>query len=95
MIRHIVFFKLKDNSGANKTVVKTKILSLRDKIAGVKQIEMGVNFSKEMRAYDLALIVDFDTLADLQAYAIHPLHLEVLEDIKKLVEKTHVVDYEL
>jgi len=94
MIRHIVFFKLKDNSGANKTFVKTRILSLRDKIKGVKQIEMGVNFSEEMRAYDLALLACFDTVADLQAYATHPLHLEVLAEIKKLVEKTRVVDYE-
>ncbi|WP_331774879.1 Dabb family protein [Sulfurospirillum sp. 1612] len=95
MIRHIVFFKLKESSAANKTAVKTKILSLKGKIEGVQHIEMGLNFSKETRAYDLALIVDFDTLSALQYYATHPQHLEALGAIKNLVEKTHVVDYEL
>ena len=93
MIKHIVFFKLEDNSQANKEAVKTRIMGMKGKIALLKHIEVGVNFSPEERAFDLALVTDFETKEDLQAYAIHPLHVEVVTFLKSINTVTKVVDY--
>ena len=93
MIKNIVFFKLEDNSEANKEAVKTRIMGMKGKIALLKHIEVGVNFSPEERAFDLALVTDFETKEDLQAYAIHPLHVEVVTFLKSINTVTKVVDY--
>ena len=93
MIKHIVFFKLEDNSEANKEAVKTRIMGMKGKIDVLKHIEVGVNFSPEERAFDLALVTDFETKEALQAYAIHPLHVEVVTFLKSINTVTKVVDY--
>lgn len=93
MIKHIVFFKLEDNSEANKETVKARIIGMKGKIDVLKHIEVGVNFSPEERAFDLALVTDFETKEDLQAYAIHPLHVEVVTFLKSINTVTKVVDY--
>jgi len=94
MIKHIVFLKLEDNSMENKQVFKNKIMSLKGKIDVLKYIEVGINFSKEERAYDLSLITDFETKEDLQAYAVDPIHVEVIKFLKSKNTITKVVDYE-
>lgn len=94
MIKHIVFLKLEDNSEQNKQAFKDKIMSLKGKIDVLKYIEVGINFSKEERAYDLSLITDFETKEDLQSYAVDPIHVEVLKFLKSKNTVTKVVDYE-
>ena len=60
MVKHIVFFKLEDNSYENKETIRYMILNLKDKISVIKGFEVGINFSQEQRAYDLALVSDFE-----------------------------------
>lgn len=93
MIKHIVFFKLEDNSETNKEAIKARIMGMKGKIDLLKHIEVGVNFSPEERAFDLALVTDFETKEELQAYAIHPLHVEVVTFLKSINTVTKVVDY--
>ncbi|MEZ7934194.1 MAG: Dabb family protein [Sulfurospirillum sp.] len=94
MVKHIVFFKLPDNSEANKQAVKDRIMSMQGKLDFVKHLEVGLNFSPEERAFDVALISDFETKEDLQTYATHPIHVEVVNFIKSLNAVSKVVDYE-
>lgn len=94
MIRHIVFFKLQDSSEVNKQLVKDRIMSMQGKMDFVKHLEVGINFSTEERAFDLALISDFETKEDLSTYATHPIHVEVVNFIKSLNTVSKVVDYE-
>lgn len=94
MIKHIVFLKLQDNSENNKQIFKDKIMSLQGKIDVLKNIEVGINFSTEERAFDLALMTDFQSHEDLNAYAINPIHVEVLNFLKSQNTLTKVVDYE-
>ncbi|WP_024955036.1 Dabb family protein [Sulfurospirillum arcachonense] len=94
MIKHIVFFKLEDNSQEHKQIIKDKLLSLQDKIEVLKSTEVGLNFATEDRAYDLALLCDFESKEDLQAYAIHPVHVEFVNYVKSKNTITKVVDYE-
>lgn len=94
MVRHIVFFKLEDNSDTNKQRVKDRIMSMQGKMDFVKHLEVGINFSPEERAFDLALISDFETREDLNTYATHPIHVDVVNFIKSLNTVSKVVDYE-
>jgi len=94
VIRHIVFFKLEDNSNEHKKFVQEKIMSMKGKIAELKQIEVGINFADEERAYDLSLISDFESKEDLQSYAVNPLHVEIIKYLKSKNTITKVVDYE-
>ncbi|WP_458700403.1 Dabb family protein [Sulfurospirillum sp. 1307] len=94
MVKHIVFFKLEDNSNEHKEYVKNLIMDLKDKIEVIQAYEVGINFSDEERAYDLALISDFKSKEDLQTYATHPLHVEVVNYLRSKNTVTKVVDYE-
>ena len=94
MVKHIVFFKLPDSAKAKQEALKERIMSLQGKIDVLLHIEVGINFSPEERAFDLALITEFKCKEDLHAYAVHPLHLEVVAFIKSLNAMSKVVDYE-
>jgi len=69
-------------------------MSMQGKLDFVKHLEVGLNFSPEERAFDVALISDFETKEDLQTYATHPIHVEVVNFIKSLNAVSKVVDYE-
>jgi hypothetical protein len=87
-------FKFKDeNKDENIEKVKNELNCLVDKIDELKSIEVGVNFAKEDRAFDLSLYSKFDSKEDLNAYAIHPEHLKVVKLIKSVVLESKVVDY--
>ncbi|OQX73611.1 MAG: stress responsive protein [Campylobacteraceae bacterium 4484_4] len=93
MVRHIVFFKLNENTPANKEALREKLLTLKPHIGELKALEVGINFSESERAYDLALVSDFEDEAALKRYATHPYHLDVIAYIKEVCSDTKVVDY--
>ena len=96
MIVHIVMFKFKEENRDNniEDVVK-KLNALVDLIPTLKSMEVGVDFSRTERAFDMSLYSKFDSKEDLQAYAIHPEHLKVVELIKSVTQESKVVDYSL
>jgi len=94
MVVHIVMFKFKEeNKQANIQKAKEMLQNLIDTVPTLKSIEVGINFANEDRAMDLSIITHFDTKEDLDAYAIHPTHQDVIAFIKTVVEYTKVVDY--
>ncbi len=93
MVKHIVFIKLKDPTWEAKEELKERLLSMKNEIDLLKAIEVGLNFSEEDRAYDVALLTDFESKDDLKKYATHPYHLKVIEYIKGVALSSKVVDY--
>jgi hypothetical protein len=94
MVRHIVFFKLPDNSSEKIKELKDMLLGMKGEVEVLVDLEVGVNFSQSPRAYDLALITDFKSRDDLKTYSTHPKHLPIVEFIKKSSIETKVVDFE-
>lgn len=94
MVKHVVFLKLEDNSEENKKIFQEKIMSMQGKIDVLKHIEVGINFSKEERAFDIALITDFESKEDLQSYAVNPVHRKILKFLIATKSVAKVVDYE-
>lgn len=94
MVKHIVLFKLEDNSQANKEDIKSRFLSMIGKIEVMKNLEIGINFSPEERAFDLSLMCDFATKEDLKIYAEHPVHVAIVTYLKSINTVTKIIDYE-
>jgi hypothetical protein len=99
MINHVVLFKLKkyDNASEKQQVIDeftSKLLNLKQHIAELKYIEVGKNYEINSPSYDLCLISHFETVADLDAYRVHPEHLKVVDFVKAVTVDRAAVDYE-
>jgi len=93
MIRHIVFMKFPEFSLTQEA--KEKLLSMREHIEELVDIEVGIDFSRSERSFDLALVTTFKTKEDLEKYRIHPYHQEIVAWLKANDTETKVVDYEI
>jgi len=85
--------KFNDFSLAKKA--KEKLLSMQEHINELKAIEVGIDFSRSPRSYDLALVTTFASKDDLKNYRVHPYHQEILTWLRQNSTDTKVVDYEL
>ncbi len=100
MIRHIVMFKLKEfpDETAKMAVmleVKQRIDELPLKINFIRRCETGVDMRKLQWSYDIVLVMDFDTVADVESYTIHPAHQDFVAFNKDYSVKKVCVDYEI
>lgn len=87
-------FKFRDeNKSANIKEVTKRLNALVELIPSLKSMEVGVNFTLSDRAFDLSLYSTFESKEDLDAYAVHPEHLKVVELIKSVTLESKVVDY--
>lgn len=98
MIRHIVLFKLKPfesvQSKADKlNEIKRGLEALPPIIPQLKLMQVGINMNPSEQ-YDLSLLTEFETMADLQTYAVHPDHLAVSKIIREVLESRACVDSE-
>lgn len=92
MIRHIVFWNLKDKADLPK--VKETLESLPSKVPGIEFLQVGEDFNQSEAAFDVCLVSDFKTKEALQAYQVHPEHVEVAKYIGSVVSGRAVVDFE-
>ncbi|MGB1274673.1 MAG: Dabb family protein, partial [Nannocystaceae bacterium] len=91
MLTHVVLFKFPRREDAQQAC--GLLLGMRGRIETLQAIEAGVDITHSPRSFDLALITRFADQAGLDAYAKHPVHLEVLAFIKQHVEVVRAVDY--
>lgn len=94
MIVHIVMFRFKEeNREKNIKEVSSRLNALVDLIPALNSMEVGVDFSRSERAFDMSIYTTFDTKEALGEYAVHPEHLKVVELIKSVTLESKVVDY--
>ena len=95
MIVHIVMFKFKEeNKKANIIQAKQMLENLMGAVPSLRSVDVGINFASEERAMDLSIITSFESKEGLDAYAVHPEHLRVVDFIKEVVAYSKVVDYD-
>ena len=99
MIKHIVFWKLKDEAnGLSKTenamANKQKLEGLNGKIEGLITIEVGIDFLHSAESADIVLYSEFTDKEALSFYANHPLHKEIMPFIAEARNERRVVDFE-
>ncbi|UNK17120.1 Dabb family protein [Paenibacillus sp. N3/727] len=95
MIKHIVFFKLKEPTTDNIERTVQVLRDMQGKIPQLRSLEVGSDIIRSERSYDLALISEVDSLEDLQAYNVHPVHQEVIRYINEVKEVSISVDFEV
>lgn len=100
MIKHIVFWKLKDEADGrtraeNVRKLKQDLESLGGAIPGVQVVEVGLNMNTSDAAYDVALYSVFSDQAALDAYQRHPRHQEIVAFLAKVRSARAVVDYQV
>lgn len=99
MIKHIVFWKLKDAANGldkegNAAAIKEKLESLNGKIEGLIHLEVGRDFLHSPESADLVLVSEFESKAALEYYQQHPLHKASMAFISEARTERRVVDYE-
>ena len=94
MITHVVCFRLTDRSPGNVRKVCEVLEGLRGRIPVLRSLSVGADVIRSPRSWDVALVAKFDSLADLEAYQVHPAHQEVVRFLDTVREGTVAVDYE-
>lgn len=101
MIKHIVFFGLAEEAeGKSKqehaSYIKKELENLIHLVPGLKKIEVGINHpDAPSDNFDIVLYTEFDNMADLDAYQVHPEHKRVAAYIGKVKTSRACVDYEV
>ena len=93
MIRHLVLFKTKENAPLEE--FKKRIEDLKNHIPEIKHIEVGIDIRFDQNPSDFSVFTEVENIADLEIYAKHPKHLEVIEFLKPYITERRVVDYKV
>lgn len=96
MIKHVVCYKLKDNSIEKKQEVKNKLLTMEGKLNYFTSIKVGLDILGSERSYDVVLEMTFNTMEDMKNYQKDDYHFNVIKPYMKEVRTSSVsVDYEI
>ena len=96
MIKHVVCFKLKDNSIDAKEKATNVLMSMITKVPQIWGIEVGQNVVESHRSYDLILQVVVEDLKKLEEYQNNPYHVDVVKKyMHQVIESSVAVDYEI
>ena len=97
MIKHIVMWNVRGETPQQKADgiarLKHSFESLRGRIPGLLHLEIGVDSSRIDYACDVVLYSEFESQAALDAYAGHPEHQRVKQELADLRTARHQVDY--
>jgi hypothetical protein len=97
MIKHIVMWDVRGDTPEQKLqmaqFVKSRFEGLSGKIPGMKRLEVGMDVSKVDYACDVVLYTEFENPESLEAYASHPEHLRVKQELGDCRIARHQVDY--
>ena len=96
MIKHIVCFKLKDNSEAECKKAADILLSMKDNVSLLRGIEVGIDFLHSPRSYDIILQVLLDDEKALDDYQNDEYHCNVVKKHMHAVAQSSIsIDYNL
>lgn len=100
MVKHLVFWKLKEEAAGNDKatnakLVKEKLEALNGKIEGLIKLEVGIDFTGNPADHDIVLYSEFTTREALDGYQVNPLHKAIQVFIKEVVNARACVDYEI
>ena len=96
MIKHIVCFKLKDNSPEMLNKTADILKSMQGRVEMLRGIEVGIDFLHSPRSYDVILQVMLDDADALDAYQKDDYHCSVVKKhMHEVMESSVAIDYNL
>ena len=97
MIKHIVMWNVRGATPDERRnairFLKSRFEGLRGRVPGLLRLEVGVDTSRIDYACDVVLYSEFESQRALDAYASHPEHLRVRDELDGLRIARHQVDY--
>lgn len=95
MLKHVVFFKFKPETGETEIAdLENSLRALPAVIQEIREFVVGRDVVHSERSYDLALISSFDDLPAMGRYQVHPDHQAVIAKVKALCAGVVAVDFE-
>ena len=98
-LRHVVSWKMAAEDPAERAEHAAGIASRLEALVGVvpqiRTLSAGVNVAYPDANWDVVLVADFDDLAGLEAYQVHPAHQEVVAYVRSVVGGRSAVDFEV
>lgn len=77
MIKHIVCFKLREGESAEEA--KKVLLGMKGKVGEIVEMEVGTDFLRSERSYDVFLSVTVKDRSSLDDYQNNPYHVNVVK----------------
>ena len=97
MVKHIVMWNVKGSTRAERRDaaldIKQRFERLQGVVPGLLRLEVGLDISHVDYACDMVLYTEFDSEASLKAYATHPDHLVIRQELGDVRIARYQVDY--
>lgn len=94
MIRHVVMWKFREqNKQEHMDMFKEMLLSLKDEIEGIINMSAGEDLNDS--DWDMALVMDVESLDALSRYKEHPKHQIVSKFCSRIRIKRSAVDFKI
>jgi hypothetical protein len=95
MIRHVAVFTFVPTFSAGQRAAWVALVAnLPAHIPEIRAMSVGEDVLHGPASHEVAIVADFDSLADLEAYSTHPAHAEVLAISGPVKASLAVVDFE-
>lgn len=99
MIKHIVMWNMAGETEADRRAaaefLRSRFEGLRGEVPGLLHLEVGFDHSRVDYACDVVLYTEFESQDALDAYATHPAHLLVKDELGQSRIGRFQVDYAL
>jgi len=97
MLRRVVMWRLKaadaDQKALDAGTIKRALESMRGKIPGLLNLQVGINHCAGPDASDVLMIADYEDQQALDVYENHPVHTQVKPIVGPLREERRVIEY--
>nr|WP_314845776.1 Dabb family protein [uncultured Microbacterium sp.] len=98
-IRHVVSWKLAAEDAATRREqaeeIVRRLYALDGVVPQLLAISAGANTAYPESNWDVTLVADFDSIAALEEYQVHPAHEEVVAYVRSVVASRAAVDFEV
>lgn len=99
MIRHVVLWKLIDQTPSERTVAIAQIAAALESLVGVvpglRSLTVRPNAAYFDTNWDAVLVSDHDSVEALEGYQVHPAHMKAAEVPRAFAQYRAAVDFEL
>jgi quinol monooxygenase YgiN len=98
MVKHIVFWKVKEMPAQEREQALRKIKqgfeAMQGVIPGLLRIEVGIDFLHSPESADFVLYSEFESREALDGYQAHPVHQAMVPMVRDIRVERRVVDYD-
>ena len=99
MIRHLVLWKLAAVDAEEKAAIVAEMAArfgaLVPVIDGTERLEVHADLGETDGNWDVVLDADYRDTAALEAYQVHPAHVEVASFVRSVVTARTCIDFEV